>query len=343
MKKKSFAVRAFGIAALLCAVLFGTQIVEAPVAAQDSGSLVVYSGRSEELVDPIIQQFAAATGISVSVRYGGTSELLATLLEEGDFTPADVFFAQDPGALGAVESMFSPLPESLTNLVPEFARSNENLWVGLSGRARTVVYNTDELTDSDLPDDIFDFIDPEWNGRIGWAPTNASFQTMVTGMRVLWGEDKTRQWLEGIQANNAVVFPKNTPIVEATGNGEISVGFVNHYYLLRFIAEQGESFAARNYHPRAGGPGGLVMVAGAGVLSASDNQSVAEQFISFMLSEVSQAYFANQTFEYPLVEGVLTNQLLVPLEDINRPDINLSDLDDLQGTQSLLREVGILP
>ena len=343
MKKIFGALRCLAFSTILIALAMSGQFAEAVVVAQNSNELVIYSGRSEELVDPIIQQFEAATGVNVSVRYGGTSELLATLLEEGDFTPADVFFAQDPGALGAIENMFSPLSDSTISLVPEFARSNENLWVGLSGRARTVVYNTDELTEAGLPDDIFDFIDPQWIGRIGWAPTNASFQTMVTGMRVIWGEDKTRDWLNGIQANNPVVFPKNTPIVEAVGNGEVSVGFVNHYYLLRFIAEQGESFAARNYHPRAGGPGALVMVAGAGVLSASDNQALAEQFVDFMLSEVSQAYFANQTFEYPLVEGVLTNQLLVPLEDINRPEINLSDLNDLQGTQNLLREVGILP
>jgi len=328
---------------IMVAVLLTSQLGQNPVVAQNSDELIVYSGRSESLVDPIIQQFAAATGINVSVRYGGTSELAATLLEEGNLTPADVFFAQDPGGLGAVEGLFSELPESITSLVPEFARSNENLWIGLSGRARTVVYNTDELTEADLPDDIFDFIDPEWDGRIGWAPTNASFQTMVTGMRVIWGEEKTREWLEGIQANNPIVFPKNTPIVEAAGNGEISVGFVNHYYLFRFLAEAGESFPARNYHPRAGGPGALVMVAGAGVLSSSDNEQTAHQFINFMLSEVAQAYFANQTFEYPLVDGVLTNNLLVPLADINRPEINLSDLDDLEGTQNLLREVGILP
>ena len=308
-----------------------------------AGTLVVYSGRSESLVDPIIQQFGNATGIEVKVKYAGTPQIAATLLEEGDNTPADVFFAQDPGGLGEVEGMLARLPENILGRVPEWARAPNSKWVGISGRARTVVYNTEKLTEDELPDDIFDFIDPKWKGRIGWPPTNASFQTMVTSMRVLWGEEKTRQWLEGIQANGPKVYPKNTPTVMAAANREIDVGFVNHYYLFRFLAEHGDSFAARNYHPRAGGPGALVMVAGAGILAASENRENAEKFLNFMLSQVGQQYFAGQTFEYPLVDGVKTERELVPLSEINQPRILLKDLADLKGTQDLLRSTGVLP
>lgn len=343
MNQRNLLSRGFALCALLLPVLLIANFDGDSATVQSGGDLVIYSGRSESLVAPIIEQFSSATGINVSVRYGGTPELAATLLEEGNATPADIFFAQDPGGLGIVENMFATLPESIASQVPDWARSSQGLWVGLSGRARTVVYNTEALTEADLPDDIFDFIDPVWKGRIGWAPTNSSFQTMVTAMRLIWGEEKTKEWLEGIQANNPTVFPSNTPIVEATGSGEIDIGFVNHYYLFRFITEEGEGFPARNYYPRAGGPGALVMVAGAGILSASDNQSAAERFIDFMLSLVAQAYFANQTFEYPLIDGVLTNSLLLPLDEINRPDVILSELDDLVGTQELLRETGVLP
>jgi len=205
------------------------------------------------------------------------------------------------------------------------------------------VYNTEKLSESDLPDDIWNFIDPKWQGRIGWAPTNGSFQAMVTAMRVLWGEDKTHQWLLGIQANDPKVYPKNTPQVAAVAAGEIDVGFVNHYYLYRFIAEQGESFAARNYHPRAGGPGAINLVAGAGILETSQNKEAAERFLDFMLSPVAQQYFAGQTFEYPVVEGVQTDRLLKPLSEINSPQIDMADMADLKGTLSLLRETGIIP
>ncbi len=309
----------------------------------DPGKLVVYSGRSETLVDSIIQQFAEATGIEVEVRYANTGQLAATLLEEGSNSPADLFFAQDPGGLGAVESMLVNLPSEIMEQVPEWSRSPNSKWVGISGRARTVVYNSEKLAEADLPDDMFGFTDPVWKDRIGWAPTNASFQTMVTAMRSAWGEERTKEWLEGIQANEPKVYPRNTPQVAAAASGEIDVGFVNHYYLFRFLAEEGEDFPARNYHPRAGGPGSIVMVAGAGILSSSGNEENAERFLQFMLSPVAQQYFAAQTFEYPLVEGVRTQHVLVALDDIFKPDLTAGDLTDLAGTQALLQDAGVLP
>ena len=318
-------------------------VTEAVGEAQEPGELVVYSGRSTSLVDPIIQQFAEVTGIDVKVKYATTSQLAATLLEEGRNSPADVFFAQDPGGLGAVEEMLAVLPDSILDQIPDWAHSPQGRWVGISGRARTVVYNTDRLTEADLPDDMLGFTDPKWKGRIGWAPTNASFQTMVTAMRAVWGENKTRMWLQGIQANEPAIYPKNTPQVAAAAAGEIDVGFVNHYYLFRFLAEEGEDFAARNYHPRAGGPGSIIMVAGAGILTTAENRTNAERFLNFMLSTLGQQYFASQTFEYPLVDDVKTQRVLVAISEINAPQIPLSGLADLAGTQNLLRETGVLP
>ena len=309
----------------------------------DPGKLVVYSGRSETLVDNIIRQFGEATGIEVEVRYANTGQLAATLLEEGANSPADLFFAQDPGGLGAVEGMLADLPSEVLEQVPEWARSPNGKWVGISGRARTVVYNSEKLTEADLPDEMFGFTDPAWKDRIGWAPTNASFQTMVTAMRSEWGEARTREWLESIQANNPKVYPKNTPQVAAAASGEIDVGFVNHYYLFRFLAEEGEDFPARNYHPRAGGPGSIVMVSGAGILSSAENEVNAERFLRFMLSPVAQQYFAAQTFEYPLVEGIRTQHVLVALDDIVKPALTAGDLTDLAGTQALLQDTGVLP
>ena len=182
---------------------------------------------------PIIEQFKDATGIDVKVKYGKTGEIAATILEEGDKSPADVFFAQDPGGLGAIANadMLKILPDSILGKVPSWAVSGESLWVGISGRARAVVYNTENVDPADLPDTLEGFTDPKWKGRIGWPPTNGSFQAMVTAMRVKWGEEKTREWLKGIQANEPIVYPKNTPTVAAAGAGEIDVGFVNHYYL----------------------------------------------------------------------------------------------------------------
>ena len=336
--RKSSAIWSSVLPLILSMFAIGMACTSAP-----SESLVVYSGRSESLVGPIIEQFGEAAGIQVSVKYGSTSEIAATLLEEGDGSPADIFFAQDPGGLGAVAAMLAPLPDEIVDLVPGWARSPEKSWVGISGRARTVVYNRRNVSTDELPVSLTSFTEPKWEGRIGWAPTNGSFQTMVTAMRLLWGEEPTRAWLQGIQANKPKIYPKNTPIVAAAASGEIDVGFVNHYYLHRFIQENGEDFGARNHYLGEADPGSLVMVAGAGILETSKNRENAERFLKFMLSKVAQQYFAGQTYEYPLVEGVNTHRLLVPLADLSKPEVDMADLGDLVGTQAMLRDLGIIP
>ena len=317
--------------------------VQRAVAEATGGSLTIYSAREETLVGPIIQQFEDATGIDVGVKYGSNSGLAATIQEEGANSPADIFFATDPGLLGSMSDLFTALPSGILDRVDSEFRSREDKWVGISGRARVVVYNPDVISADELPDSILDFTDPEWNGRIGWPPTNGSFQAFVTAMRTTLGEDAARDWLEGIQANDPRVYPKNTPIVDAVSRGEVDVGFVNHYYLYRFLAEHGEDFQARNYHPKNGDIGAMMLVNGAAILSTSDNTKEAERFLGFMLSLSAQQYFASQTFEYPLIEGVRTHRLLTPLSEIAVPDVDLSQLDDVQGTQDLLRSVGIIP
>lgn len=309
----------------------------------EGAELVVYSGRSQSLVGPVLESFEGETGTEVAVRWGNTAEVAATILEEGQASPADLFYAQDPGGLGAVAHLMTVLPESILERVDPRFRDPQGRWVGISGRARVVVYNTEAVDAAELPDDMWGFTEPDWRGRIGWAPTNASFQTMVTAMRAIWGEEETRQWLEGILANEPVVYNSNTPIVAAVGAGEVDVGFVNHYYLYRFLSEEGETFPARNYFLPSGGPGSLVMVAGASVLETSDDKRAALDLLEFLLSAEAQEYFAEQTNEYPLAAGVEPAVELTPLTDLNAAEVQLSDLADLQGTLRLLREVGALP
>lgn len=320
-----------------------TRVVTQPAPADDPGELIIYSGRGESLVDPIIQQFQGATGIDVQVKYAGTGALAATLLEEGANSPADVFYAQDPGGLAAVSGMLTTLPGDIIELTPEWARAEDGHWVGITGRARVVVYGTDDMTEADLPDNLWGFTEARWRGRVGWAPTNGSFQAMVTALRVGWGEARTEEWLRAMLDNDVQVYPKNTPQVAAAAAGEIDAGLVNHYYLYRFIAEEGEDFGARNAHLRGAGPGAIVLVSGAGILKTAENAENAEAFIRFLLSKVGQQYFAGSTFEYPMVDDVRPSVLLTPLDDIRQPEITLADLSDLAGTQALLQKVGALP
>jgi len=314
-----------------------------PEANVASDALTVYSGRTEELIAPVIEMFEAETGIKVNVRYGGTSEMAAAILEEGNNSPADVLLAQDAGALGALvkEGRFANLPSETLSRVEKRFQDPNGAWVGISGRARVVAYNTDLLAEDELPDSILGFTDPKWAGKIGWAPTNGSFQAFVTALRVSEGEEGAKAWLEGIQANNPNVYPKNTPTLEAVAAGEVEVGFVNHYYLFRKLAEQGD-FPAANYFFLNGDIGGLINVAGVGVVNTSKQQDNATAFIDFLLSVEAQQYFSNETKEYPLIEEVEADPLLPPLDQIKTPEIDLNDLDDLDGTLELLQDAGIL-
>lgn len=313
-------------------------------AASIGGSLTIYSGRSESLVGPLIERFRTQTGIAVQVNYAGTSELASTILEEGQASPADVFFSQDGGALGALgaEGRLAVLPEGVTSLVDARFRSPKGEWVGISGRARVVAYDSRVLAEADLPDSILDYTDPAWKGRIGWAPSNASLQTFVTALRVLEGEDAARSWLEGIQANEPRVYEGNSQALEGVASGEVAVAFINHYYLLEAIAEQGAELPVKNDFLPGGDPGSLVNVAGAGVLTTAKNPAAAIAFIEFLLSEESQTYFAEETFEYPLLDGVPADERLTPLSEIQSPDVDLSDLSDLEGTLELMQEAGVL-
>ena len=318
---------------------------EVPAEEADAASetLTLYSGRNEELVGPVIEMFEEKTGIKVEVRYGGTSEMAAAILEEGDNSPADVFFGQDAGALGALakEGRFADLASDTLSRVETRFQDPNGQWVGISGRARVVAYNSDLLSEDDLPDSILDFTDPKWAGKIGWAPTNGSFQAFVTALRVSEGEDGAKAWLEGIQANNPHVYAKNTPTLEAVAAGEVEVGFINHYYLFRKLAEQGD-FPAANYFFLNGDIGGLINVAGAGILKTSEKQENAKALLDFLLSVEGQEYFRNETKEYPLIQEVEADPLLPPLDQIQTPEIDLNDLDDLDGTLELLQDAGVL-
>ena len=308
--------------------------------------LTVYSGRSQTLVHPLLEAFGEQTGVDIRVKYAGSSSTAATLLEEGDNTPADVVFMQDPGSLGilADAGMLAPIPQATLGKVDPRFRSPVGLWIGTSGRARTIIYNTHAIDPTtDLPPSILDFTKPEWKGRVGWAPRNGSFQAFVTSLRLQLGEDAARAWLEGMQDNDALDYPNNVTTVAAAAAGEVDVGFVNHYYLERFLEEHGPGFGARNHYIGNGDPGALVLVAGVGILRASENKDVAEEFVDFLLAEPAQQYFASEIKEYPVSAGVEPEGDLPPLESLGPPDVDLGSLSDLEGTLKLLRETEVLP
>lgn len=311
----------------------------------DGDDLVIYSGRSRALVEPLIERFQEQTGLSVGVRYGDTAQLAVALIEEGSQSSADVFWAQDGGALGALEQegLFIALPDTLLNRVVPLYRGEAGTWIATSGRARTLAYSPERVDTSQLPRSIFELTDPQYRNRIGWAPTNGSFQAHVTAMRELVGDDSTRAWLQALSENGAKSYPRNTAIVQAIADGEIDLGLPNHYYLLRF-KDDDPNYPVEQTFFAPGDPGNLINVAGVGILQSSQRQDAAEQFVEFLLSESAQSYFGTDTKEYPVIEGIAPDEALPErgrLDEL-RPAVEFSELGDLQSTLQLMREAGIL-
>lgn len=306
-------------------------------------TLTVYSGRSESLVAELFEQFTAQTGIELDVRYGDSGELASLILTEGDASPADVYFSQDAGALGAVSQagLLAALPQDVLEQVDERFRSTTGEWIATSGRVRVVVYNPDLV--STPPASVDDLLNPQWKGKIGFAPTNASWQSFVTALRVIRGEDAARTWLEGFAANEPVAYEKNGVVRDAVNAGEVSLGLVNHYYLYEKIAAEGtDAVIAKNHYFLNGDVGGLVNVAGIGIVASSTKQTAALEFVKFLLSAAGQQYFVDRTFEYPMAAGVDAYAELPAFDDLNPPAIDLSDLSSIEATQQLLEEVGLL-
>lgn len=301
-------------------------------------SITIYSGRSESLITELLSTFTEETGIKVNVRYGDSAELAAQILEEGSNVQADVFFSQDAGALGALakEGLTKSLPTDITDLVEAPYKSKDSQWVGVSGRARVLVVDPDKVTK--LPNSYKDLMDPIWKGRIGIAPTNASFQAFITAIRITEGDKAAEDFLIAMK-ENAVLFEKNGLIMQAVEDGVVDAGLVNHYYWFELESEKGVgTMKSKVVWFEDQDAGNLINVAGAAVLS--DNPS-ANVFAKWLLGETAQNYFVERTREYSLT-GVPAVAGLKPFGEIKAPKIDLSDLDSLSETLELIRKAGLL-
>ncbi len=331
-KKKSYFLAALALAPIIA--LSGC----APSSDNSAESITIYSGRSESLITDLLDTFTQETGIEVNVRYGDSAELAAQILEEGSNVQADVFFSQDAGALGALakEGLAKALPADITDLVDASYKSNDSQWVGVSGRARVLVVNPGKVTE--VPTSYKDLIDPIWKGRIGIAPTNASFQAFITAVRVTEGDKAAEDFLVAMK-ENAVLFEKNGLILQAVEDGVIDAGLINHYYWFELANEIGASnMKSELAWFENQDAGNLINVAGAAVLS--DNPS-ANVFVKWLLGDTAQNYFVSKTWEYSLT-GISSASGLKPFGEIKAPEIDLSDLDSLSETLELIRKAGLL-
>ena len=311
----------------------GTSIEDLPAL---EGELHVYSGRNEFLVGPLVDGLEEYyDDFTLEVRYDNSSDLVNQLSEEGDTTPADVFYTVDAAGLGALadEGLTQPLSDDFDGLVPEDFRTDN--WIGTSGRARTVPYNTDAYSADELPDDIMAY--PEFEGDLGWAPSYASCQAFIATMRQLEGDEATREWLEGVVESGIRDYSDEQAVCNAVNDGEIDAGFTNHYYIQRVIDGSSDPSIAATF--TEGDAGAVFNVAGATVTEAADDPDLAENFVRHLLSAEAQEYFAVETFEYPMIEGVEPFGELPPVDELNVPDVDLSELSDIEGTVDFMRDV----
>jgi iron(III) transport system substrate-binding protein len=307
--------------------------------------VVLYSGRKESLVQPLIDTFTEQTGIEVDVRYAGTTELAAQLLEEGDQSPASVFLSQDGGALGALTDagLFEILPLEISDRVDPSFTSQDGSWVGVTGRARVIVYDSSTVTEEELPQTATELVGEQWTGKVGVAPPNASFQSFVTAYRVIAGEEAADQWVSDLSNNDPQIFENNGAILEAVNEGEVPLGLINHYYWYRMEAERGaDNMKSRLHFTAPGDPASIVNVSGAGILAAQSGDLDALELVEFLVSDQGQEYFVTTTYEYPLVPGIAAPAGLPLLTDLATADFDLSDLRTLSETQDILRNYGLI-
>jgi iron(III) transport system substrate-binding protein len=330
---------------VLAALAVGGLLVALAGACSDGGgeTLTVYSGRSEQLIGPLLDRFADETGIDVEVKYGDSAELALLIEQEGDRSPADVFISQSPGATSYLDGLgrLRDLPTETLERVPADARSGDGTWVGLTGRVRVLVYDTGRVDPDTIPPSVLDLTDPAFRGRVAVAPSNGSFQDFVTAMRAELGDDAARAWLDGMAANDSPAYANNVAIVEAVGRGEVPMGLVNHYYNERARAEDPGVATENHYFPN-GDIGSLLIVAAGGVVDTSDAVEAGDRLLAFLLSEPSQQYFADETFEYPLVVGIPAAGDLPPLASLDVGTVDYDQLGgDLAGTIEMIQRSGL--
>jgi len=318
----------------------------ASLTACDSGrdALTIYSGRDEALIGPLLEQFSEENDIAIDVRYGDSADLALLISEEGEKTPADVFLSQSPGAVGflATQDLLGELSEDELSAVDPRFESNDGRWIGLSARQRVLVYNEELVAEDELPDSVLDMTDEQYAGDVALAPTNGSFQDFVTAMRQIEGEDVAEQWLTDMAANDSPTYADNSSIVDAVARGEIPMGLVNHYYNYRKLEEDPDA-PSRNYVFPQGDIGSLLIASTGSIISSTERQEEATQFIDYLLTDDAQQFYSNETFEYPLTEGVEPSANLPPLESLETPDVDLNDLGSgLRDTARLIEASGLL-
>ncbi len=309
-----------------------------------SPDLVVYNAQHEELMSEIVPVFEEETGLDVELRNGKDLELANQLVAEGEDSPADVFLTENSPAMSIVDNagLFAPVSEAARATIPDAYVPSSGNWTGILARSTVAMYNTDALTDADLPESILDFAEPEWAGRIGFSPTGADFQAIVSAVLEAEGEEATAEWLAGLK-ENGTVLDNNLVVMQSVNEGDVDAGIAYHYYWYRDQQESGENSDSTALHFFDGqDPGAFVSISGAGVLATSEHQDTAQQFVEFLTSiEGQQAMADSYALEYPLNPEATLAPEVKPFDELEPPNIDPATLNGPQVTE-LMTQAGLL-
>ncbi|WP_116952096.1 iron ABC transporter substrate-binding protein [Jiangella endophytica] len=314
------------------------------VAAASDDTLVVYNAQHEQLTQEWADAFTEETGIEVVLRNGSDAELGNQLVQEGDRSRADVFLTENSPAMSLVENagLLAPVDQATLDQVPEQYRPSSGLWTGIAARSTVFVYNPDELSEAELPASIMDLAGPAWKGRWGAAPGGADFQAIVSAILELEGTDATSAWLDGMK-ENVTVYQNNIATMKAVNAGEVPGGIIYHYYWFRDQDGTKENSGNTELHYfRNQDPGAFVSVSGGGVLASSRNQDEAQQFLAFLTGSTGQEILGTgYSMEYPVAGGVPANPALPPLDTLQAPAVDPSNLNSVEVTD-LMTDAGLL-
>lgn len=327
--------------------LFFVAALALPSLGYAGDTLVVYSGRAERLIQPVLDAFQAESDISIQMLTADSTALINRLRMEGDRTPSDVLITNDAGTLERARELqllqTSTIPD-LEKSIPSRFRAPDNSWIGLSGRLWVIVYNTAMVHPGDLSS-ILDLADPKWKGNLAIPSAGSVYlQNGVSVIRAVKGNEATTTFLRGLKDNaGSFVYGKNRQIVAAVARGEVAAGLVNHYYINRHLAQHPDAPIAPLLTDQGNqGMGVILNAAGIGITAHTKRLAQAQALIRFLISPKGQRMFANVNKEYPLNPHVTAAPELLPLQSVQVARVPLSRLAQLRDpTMTVIEDVGL--
>jgi iron(III) transport system substrate-binding protein len=313
-------------------------------------SITLYSGQHQQTVNGLVSAFEKQTGITVNVRNDDEDTLANLIGVQGSHSPADVFYTENSPALEFLQEkgLLAPVQGSTLARTPAKYNSQAGDWVAVSARVSVLIYNPSLIAKSQLPTSVMQLADPKYRGKLAFGAGETDFQPIVTSVAKTYGQAATLRWLDGMKSNASHLVPDNETLVNDVNRGQVAFGLINEYYWYRLRAEIGASAMHSQlayFAPRD--PGYVIDVSGVAVLKSSKHQAAAQKFVAFLVSEQGQNIIARaagneQSYEYPLGDGVTTSAPETPFSQLQPNPITIADLGDGSAAIALLRQAGLL-